>query len=111
MINRLVPLQLPSRSFPELSRGTIPKTDLINLERIGEGSRAVVFKAQWQGQQVVYKEIKPLTGNEGEEKKAFVREFDSWKYDLSPSAFFFIFYKNLIFLGMQLTSPVCHCMA
>lgn len=63
-------------------RSTIKKSDLMNLEKIGEGSQGVVFRGQWQGQQIIYKQMKQLTSKEGEAKKAFAKEFDAWKYDL-----------------------------
>lgn len=93
-----------------MDRSTIKKRDLINLERVGEGSQGVLFRAQWLGQQVIYKQMKQLTSKEGEEKNAFVKEFEAWKYDLK-----LLFSTNMInsfvLIDMPLTSRVCHCTA
>lgn len=60
----------------------IQMKELSNLERIGEGSQGIVYKAQWNGRMVIYKQMRLLTRNEGDEKKNFEMELAVWQYVL-----------------------------
>lgn len=91
----------PSHSFPESL--LIKKEELTNLEKIGEGTQGLVFKAEWQGQLVVYKQMKLIKSalNDVHDKTTFVREFNVWQY--VP---FFILISNNSLLDMQYTNRV-----
>lgn len=61
--------------------------DLSTLEKVGEGAQGVVYKTQWKDKVVVYKQMKSLLANTGEEKKDYTREFTVWRYVLFNSSF------------------------
>lgn len=62
--------------------------ELSHLEKIGEGTQGEVYKAHWQGQEVIYKKRK-LPKPEDEDKPLFQREFHAWQYGLLFYYFFF----------------------
>lgn len=66
--------------------------DLSKLEKIGEGGQGIVFRAEWQGHTVIYKQMK-LT--KGDERKDFEREFSVWQYVSFYSSLLFFFYYFL----------------
>lgn len=52
--------------------------DLSNLVEVGSGAQGVVYRAQWQGITVIYKQLKIVTtGNTREE---LMNEFQVWQY-------------------------------
>lgn len=72
----------------------IKKEELSNFEKIGQGSQGVVYKAQWMGQEVIYKEIKSTVLKAGEEKinSDFVKELLVWQYLPLPLSFSFLWF-------------------
>lgn len=52
--------------------------ELLNLEKV-EGSQGVLYKAQWKGRLVIYKQV---LLKEGDEKREFEKEFRVWQYGL-----------------------------
>lgn len=78
-------------SFPIPTRSIIKITDLSNLEKVGEGAQGIVYRAEWQGNTVIYKQMKLAKNNE--ERKDFIREFNVWQYVV----LFLLLYRNLYF--------------
>lgn len=81
----------PSPSSLLATRSLIPFKDLSKLEKIGEGLQGIVYKAEWNGQVIVYKQMKLLDTKVGEEKAHFERQFNVWQYDSSLSHIYLFF--------------------
>lgn len=75
-----IPNVVPVTKPRSQSSAAIMKSELTDLVKVGEGTQGRVFKGQWQGQQVIYKQMKSLITKEGEEKSAFMKEFNAWQY-------------------------------
>lgn len=53
--------------------------DLSKLEKVGEGAQGIIYRAEWKGSIVIYKQVKLVTSRD--DKKEFMKEFNVWQYD------------------------------
>jgi predicted Ser/Thr protein kinase len=58
----------------------IPYKELQIQEKIAEGSQGVIFRATWQGTDVVYKKLKC---NSAQERVGLQRELAAWAYEIN----------------------------
>lgn len=68
----------PPSSISVSSRLKIKMKELSNLTKVGQGSQGTVYRAEWRGIIVVYKQMKMVT--DSGDKKEFLREFNIWQY-------------------------------
>lgn len=77
-LTSITPTMPTPNRCPVPSRLLVKLKDLSNFEKVGEGSQGVVYRAKWQGNTVIYKQMKLVYS--GDDREEFMREFNVWQY-------------------------------
>lgn len=80
------------------ARLLVKRKDLLNLEKVGGGAQGEVYRAQWKGNTVTYKQMKLVDARE-----EFMEEFNVWQYYFS----WIWCYEYWLYVFRQASHPSC----